>query len=692
MAAFPVAPRRTHLITQHGQTRTDDYFWMRYRDDPAVLEYLQAENDYLAESLQHTQPLQATLFAELKGRLKEDDESVPERRGDYFYYTRHVAGQQYPLYCRRGQAPGAPEELLLDQNALAEGRTFCRLGALRVSPDGQKLAYSLDLDGSEQCMVYLKDLATGALYPETIANTFGSVYSHDGLEWGNDNATLFYLTRDAALRPFQLYRHVLGTDTAKDVLLYEEADDTYYLFLHKSRSGAFLLIQSHATLTSEWRVLPADKPRSAPRLFQARRPGIEYDVEHHGQRFFIVTNEQAQNFKLMETPVDATGCEHWREVVPHRPDVLLEEVAAFAEHLVLFERRGGLKQVRLSAVDGMSAVRYVAFPEPVYGLTPTANPEADTHVVRFEYSSLMTPQSVIDYHMDTGVWELRKQTEIPSGHDPAAYVTERLHATAPDGTQVPISYVHRKGLALDGSAPCLLYGYGSYEISIDPGFSSLRLSLLDRGVVFAIAHVRGGGEMGRPWYDDGKLLRKQNTFTDFIAAAEHLVAAGYTSPERLAARGGSAGGLLMGAVANLRPDLFAAIVAEVPFVDCLTTILDESLPLTITEWEEWGNPVEDPEVYAYMKGYSPYDNVTPQAYPAVLATAGLNDPRVSYWEPAKWVQALRASTTSDRPVLLKTEMGAGHQGPSGRYDSWKDEAFVYAFLLDALGVSPRPTT
>ena len=684
MPPFPLAPKRPHAITQHDQTREDEYFWMRNRADPAVLEYLQAENDYLAERLQHTQPLQGQLFTELKGRIKEDDESAPERRGDHFYFKRHVAGQQYPLYCRRRNALEAPEELLLDQNALAAGRAFCRMGAFRVSPDQQKLAYSLDLDGTEQCMVFIKDLVTGALYPETIPNTSGNVYSQHGLEWGNDSATLFYVTLDAALRAYQLHRHALGADPAQDELVYHEADDTFSLYLSKSRSGAFISTLSHSTRTSEWRVLPADAPGGALRLFQARRPGVEYDIEHHTDRFFIVTNDQAQNFKLMETPVDATGREHWREVIPHRPDVLVVAALALANHLTLFERRGGLKQVRVSAADGVTDVRYVLFPEPVYTVSPTDNPEFNTDVVRFEYSSLVTPKSVIDFHLTTSEWRVRKQAEIPSGHDPAAYVMERRHAAAPDGTLVPLSVVYKKGLVKDGANPTVLYGYGSYGATVEPEFNANRFSLIDRGFVYALAHVRGGSEMGRAWYEGGRMLNKRNTFTDFIAAAEHLSAEGYTRKDKLAIYGVSAGGLLVGACLAMRPDLFQAVVIKVPFVDVVSTMSDPTIPLTTLEYDQWGNP-DDRQCFDYMLSYSPYDNLRPTAYPHMLITTGLNDPRVAYWEPAKFAARLRALKTDDNLLLLKTNMDAGHAGASGRYDYLKEVAEEYAFLIDRLG-------
>lgn len=684
MPAFPLAPQRPHTITQHGQTRVDEYYWLRYRDDPAVLAYLQAENDYLEESLQHTRPLQAQLFAEMKGRLKEDDESVPERRSDYLYYRRHVAGLQYPLFCRRQAAPDAPEEVLLDQNALADGRAFCRLAAFAVSPDQKKLAYSVDPDGSERCVVYIKDLLTGALWPETIAGTAGNVYALSGLEWANDSQTLFYVRQDAALRPYQLYRHALGTDPAQDVLLYHEADDAYYLHLYKSRSSAYLTLLSHSTLTSEWHILPADAPLGELRLFQARRPGIEYDLEHLGERFFIVTNEQALNFKLMETPVEATGCEHWREVVPHRPDVLILQAEAFANHLVLVEQRDGLKQIRLSAPDGVTGARYIGFPEPLYTLALAANPEFDTQVLRFEYSSLVTPKSVIDYHVATGAWQVRKQTEVPSGHDPAGYVMERLYATAPDGAQVPLSVVYKRGLQRDGRNPTVLYGYGAYGAMVEPEFNPNRFSLLDRGFVYAMAHVRGGAELGRAWYEAGRMFNKRNSFTDFIAAAEHLIAHGYTQPAKLGLYGVSAGGLLVGACLTLRPELFQAVVARVPFVDVINTMSDPTIPLTTLEYDQWGNP-DDRAFFEYMLSYSPYDNIRPTAYPHLLITTGLNDPRVAYWEPAKFAARLRARKTDDHLLLLKTNMDAGHAGASGRYDYLKEVAEEFAFLIDRLG-------
>ncbi|MGH9084918.1 MAG: S9 family peptidase, partial [Acidimicrobiales bacterium] len=583
-------------------------------------------------------------------------------------------------------APMPGEEVVLDMNVLAGKSDYFAMGAYDVAPGQDLVLYSTDHDGSERYTMRIRDLRTGTdladVLPET---TYGTAWAGDG--------TVFYVRPDAAMRPHQVWRHTVGTDPADDVLVYEDPDERFFVSVGLSLTEAWVHLTSSSKVTTEEHLVPAADPTAAPRCVHPREQDVEYDITHapspvDGDRFLVLTNaDGAVNFKLMTAPVDTPGRDHWREVVPHRPDVKLEGVTGFSGHVVRYERRDGVRRIIATGyADGVE--RELEMPEPVYDTSPATNAEFDTGALRFTYTSLVTPGSVFEEDLVTGQRTLLKQTEVLGGHDPAGYETGRLWATAPDGTAVPISYVHRSDVARDGSAPCLLYGYGSYEACIDPTFSTLRLSLLDRGFVFAIAHVRGGGELGRPWYDAGKRLSKRNTFTDFIACAEHLVAERFSSPDRLVARGASAGGLLMGAITNLRPDLFTAVVAEVPFVDCLTTILDETLPLTVTEWEEWGNPVEDPDVYAYMKGYSPYDNVRQQPYPRILATAGLNDPRVSYWEPAKWVQRLRERTTSDRPVYLKTEMGAGHQGPSGRYDAWKDEAFVFAFILDALGLVP----
>jgi len=692
----PSAPRRPHTISFHGDDRTDDWYWLRSddRSDPEVLAHIAAENTFVDEALAHTVPLQAELFAEMKARIKETDLSVPFRKDGRWFYSRTEEGQQYPILCRTDLEPpsglpdGAPvpgEEVLLDLNVLAGDSDYFALGAYDLAPSQDLLLYATDHDGSEQYTMRIRDLRTGTDLPDQIERT---TY---GTAWAGDD-TVFYVRPDDTMRPFQVWRHTVGTGPTDDVLVYEDADERFFVTVGLSLTEAWVHISASSKVTTEELLIPAADPTQEPRSVQPREQGVEYDVTHapspvDGDRFVVLTNaDGAVNFKLMTTPADQPGREHWTELVAHRPDVKLEGVSAFDGHLVRYERREGVRRiVVMPYVEGSE--HELAMPEDVYDTGPATNAEFHSRTLRFVYTSLVTPNTVFDEDLDTGERRLLKTAEVLGGHDPSAYETGRLWATAPDGTRVPISYVHRAGLAHDGSAPCLLYGYGSYEACMDPSFSTLRLCLLDRGFVFAIAHVRGGGEMGRPWYDEGKLLDKRNTFSDFIACAEHLVSKGLTSPARLVARGASAGGLLMGAITNERPDLFAAIVAEVPFVDALTTILDEGLPLTVTEWEEWGNPVADPQVYAYMKSYSPYDNVRAQAYPTILATAGLNDPRVSYWEPAKWVQALRLHSTSDNLTYLKTEMGAGHQGPSGRYDAWKDEAFVYAFMLDALGLT-----
>jgi oligopeptidase B len=684
MSNFPTAPKRPKEITQHGQTRVDNYFWMRYREDPEVEKYLHAENDYMEEVMQHTNPLQETLFQEMKGRIKEDDNSVPELRGGYYYYTRTQAGKQYPIYCRKKGSLDAPEQILLDQNALAEGKTFIRIGAFAVSPDGAKLAYSIDPDGSENCTLYIKNLMDDSHYPEQFPNTYGSVYDHTGVEWANDSQTLFYVTLDSAQRPYKLHRHTLGADPATDALLYTETDETYYFFLGKTRSDKFLVTQSHSTTTDEWRFLDADDPFGEWKLFSPRQTGVEYRVTHQSEWFFIATNDAARNFRLMKTPISATERANWQEVIAHRADTLVEEVEGFANYLVVLERRGGLKQIRVSDPATGSLLRYVDFPEAAYNFFVAKNPEHESSHFRITYSSLITPPSVVDIDLHSGVWDVKKCDEIPSGYDASQYVTERLYAPAPDGTLVPMSVVYKKGLERNGKNPTLLYGYGSYGASMDATFNANRLSLLDRGFVYAIGHIRGGSEMGRDWYEDGKMLNKRNTFTDFIACGEHLIAEGYTSKEKLAILGGSAGGLLVGACMALRPDLFGAVVCKVPFVDVISTMSDPTIPLTTLEYDQWGNP-ENKEYFDYMMSYSPYDNLRAAAYPHILITTGMNDPRVAYWEPAKFTAKLRELKTDENLVLLKTDFNAGHAGASGRYDFLKEVAFDYAFLIDRLG-------
>jgi oligopeptidase B len=683
MPAFPIPPKRPYTITQHGQTRVDDYYWMREREDPALIEYLKQENEYLETMMQHTRPLQEQLYQEMKARLQEDDISVPERRGEYYYYKREEAGKQYPIYCRKHGTLDAPEEIILDQNALAEGKAFCRIGALSISPDHKKLAYSIDPDGSEKCTVYIKDLDTGSLYPEQIHNTYGNVYFQRGVEWGNDSQTLFYIILDEASRPYKIYRHSLGSDPGADILLYHEADQNYFLWLFKTRSQAYITAWSHSTTTDEWKILPADHAEQEFSVFQVRRPGIEYRLEHSGGLFYILTNQEAQNFRLMTAPVHATSHENWQELIPHREEVLLVNVLAFEKYLVLLERKNALKQLLVYEIGTQDDPRYVPIPEPVYDLYPSNNPEFRTELLRFEYSSMITPESVVDYHMGTGEWELKKQDEIPSGHDPKEYVTERLYARAPDGKEVPLSIVYKKGLLKEGRNPTLLQGYGSYGFCLEPEFNPNRLSLIERGFVVAIAHIRGGSDLGRGWYENGRLLHKRNSFTDFIAAAEYLIESGYTSPDKLGIMGVSAGGLLIGACLTMRPDLFQAVVAKVPFVDVITTMSDPTIPLTTLEYSEWGNPECEAD-YRYMLSYSPYDNIRETSYPDLLVTTGLNDPRVAYWEPVKFTAKLRDMKRDKNLLLLRTNMDAGHAGASGRYDYLREIAFEYAFLLDRL--------
>lgn len=682
MLSYPTAPKRPFEITQHGYTRIDNYYWMRDRTDPEVMKYLHAENDYLEEIMGHTKLLQETLYTEMKRRIQETDVTVPEKRGQYLYYSRTEEGKQYPIYCRKLGSLESPEEILLDQNELAEGKSFCSIGALTVSPDGNKLAYSLDIEGREAYVIYIQDLISGTLYPEFMVNTYSSVYVHTGVEWANDSQTLYYLTMDEAERPCKLWRHKLGTDPSQDVLVLHDEEEAFFLFIHKSRDQKYIFTNHHATHATEMRFLSADEPEAELRILSPRKQGIEYFAAHHEGCFFIVTNDQAQNFKLVKVSVDTPEIEHWEEVIPHREDVLIDYVDTFKEYLILYERRSGLRQIRITPFAAMTNVRYIEFPEPAYSVEPETNPEFDTEILRFTYSSPITPPSVIDYHMDTGQWELIKQ-DIPDGYDKSQYVTERVHATAPDGKQIPMSIVYKKDLKKNGTNPTLLYGYGSYGSVIDADFNSNRLSLLDRGFVFAIGHIRGGSDLGRAWYESGKMLNKKNSFTDFIACAEHLIKEGFTSNKKLAILGGSAGGLLVSACLTMRPDLFQAVIDKVAFVDVVTTMSDPTIPLTSLEWDEWGNP-QVREHFEYMLSYSPYDNVRPTSYPHMLITTGLNDPRVAYWEPAKFAAKLREMKTDNNILLLHTNYQAGHAGASGRYDHLKEVAIDFAFLIDRL--------
>jgi len=674
----PVAEKHPQVLVVHGDERIDDYFWMRDSNDPNVIAYLEAENAYTDAMMQHTQGLQTTLYSEMLARIKETDLSVPYRKDDYYYYSRTEEGKDYPIYCRKKGSLDASEEILLDQNELAKGYDYFSLGTFQVSPNHQLLAYSVDASGAEKHTLFFLDLNTFELYPETLTETYYS------FAWGNDNRTVFYTKVDSTNRPFQLWRHTLGSSPEDDVLIYQEPDEAYFLSVGKTRSQAYILMSLGSKVTSEVHYLDAHNPTNSFQVIHPRQQGMEYSIEHHSDRFYIVTNDEAINFKLVKTPVAKPSKDNWQTVIPHREDVLLSSVSAFADYLVISERKGGLPMIRVQKTS-TGEEQDIRFPEPTYSISPGNNPEFNTTTLRFNYTSLITPFSVFDYDMETKQRELKKETEVLGGYDRTQYESEWIMATASDGTEIPLSIVYKKGLQKDGTNPLFLTAYGSYGVSYPASFSSTRLSLLNRGVIVAIAHIRGGGEMGRKWYEDGKFLHKKNTFTDFITCAEHLIAQKWTSSDRLAISGGSAGGLLMGAVINSRPELFKVVLAAVPFVDVVTTILDTSLPLSALEWEEWGNP-NDKTYYDYMKSYSPYDNVKPQDYPNILITAGLNDSRVKYWEPAKWTAKLRELKTDNNILLLKTNMGAGHGGASGRYESLKETAFEYAFVLDCLGL------
>jgi oligopeptidase B len=672
----PIAAKRPHELITHGDKRIDNYYWLRQQDAETIA-YLEAENKYTEGKMQHTAELQQTLYDEMLSRIKETDLSVPYRLKDYYYYSRTEEGKSYGIFCRKYRSLDAPEEILLDQNELAAGKEFFSLGVVSISPNQEILAYSTDTTGAEQYTLFFLELATRKLYSETIPHTYYS------FAWGNDNQTVFYTKVDDTNRPYQLWRHTLGSEAGDD-LIYQENDEAYYLGVGKTRSRDYILLELGSKITSEVHYLDANNPTGKFQLFQPRTTGIEYSIEHHSDRFYIVTNEEAINFKLMSAPVNSPEKANWKTLIPHREEVLLEGIDAFAEHLVIYERQNGLPTARIQTL-ATGEITQLTFPEPTYAFSGGNNPEFETSTFRYGYTSMITPSSVYDRDLITGETELKKETEVLGGYDRDLYASERLYATTADGTQVPISLVYKQGIKRDGSNPLWLTGYGSYGYAYPATFSSLRLSLLDRGFIFAIAHIRGGEEMGRMWYEDGKFLHKKNTFSDFIACAEYLIAEKWTSCDRLVISGGSAGGLLMGAVLNQRPDLFQVVVADVPFVDVLTTILDTSLPLTILEWEEWGNPNRQ-EYYDYIKSYSPYDNVTPQEYPALLITAGLNDSRVKYWEPAKWTAKLRELKTDNNLLLLKTNMSAGHGGASGRYESLKEIAFEYAFVLDRLNI------
>ncbi len=686
----PVAKKEPKDLTTHDHTRIDDYFWIRLSDEqknaenPApqtqeVLDYLNAENAYTKSVLKHTEELQEKLYEEIVGRIKKQDESVPYKSNGYWYYTRYEEGQEYTIYCRKKETMEAEEEIMLNANELAKGHDYFQLSGMSVSEDNTMLAYGVDTVSRRKYTVYFKNLETGETLETTIPNTTG------GCTWANDNKTVFYTKKDeATLRSDKIYKHKVGVDTAKDMLVYHEKDDTFYTGIYKTKSDKYLIIWVGSTLTNHYQILEADNPDGDFRDFHQREEDLEYSIAHFEDKFYVLTNLEAKNFQLMETPENATDKENWEEVIAHREDIFLEGIELFKNHLVIEERKNGLTELRIINQQSKEE-HYLDFGEAAYTAYTSTNPEFDSEVLRFGYTSMATPNSTYDYDMNSREKTLLKQQEVVGGYNPEDYVIERLYVTARDGAKVPMSMVYKKGLSKDGKAPLLLYGYGSYGSTIDPYFSSVRLSLLDRGFVFAIAHIRGGQTMGRQWYEDGKMFKKINTFNDFIDCGKYLVEEKYTNNGNMYAMGGSAGGLLVGAVINMEPDLFHGVVAAVPFVDVVSTMLDETIPLTTGEYDEWGNP-NNKDSYEYMLSYSPYDNVKNQAYPNMLITTGLHDSQVQYWEPAKWIAKLRDMKTDDNMLLMETNMEAGHGGASGRFKRYRETALEYAFLLNLAGV------
>lgn len=674
----PAAPQRPHVLEAHGDRRIDPYYWLRERQDPDVIAYLEAENAFTEASMAPLADLEETLYREIRGRVQETDCSAPTFYRGWWSYTRTMEGLDYEVHCRRRGSMEAPEEVILDGNELAKGHDYFGLGYVERSPDENLLAYAADFNGSELHQLRFRDLTTGRDLEDAIDGV------HYGAAWSADSQTFFYVRPDSAMRPYQVWRHRLGTRVEHDELVHQEDDERFELNVEPSKSEAYIFITSASQVTSECRFLRSDSPHTRPVLVEPRRAQIEYSLEHQEDRFLILTNDGATNFRLMATPVSDPGRASWTEIVPERPGVRLNYVDVHRTHAVLGQRSDGLARLEiLEAASG--ALHVVEQPDAAYTAFPGSSPDYQSRVMRFFYTSLTAPWSAVDYDMETRQRTVVKEQPVLGRYNRDDYVTERLWATSRDGVRVPIALVYRRD-SHPAPSPLLLHGYGAYEASNDPMFDPARLSLLDRGFVFAIAHVRGGGEMGREWYENGRLLHKENTFRDFIACAEHLVARGYTAKDRLSIRGRSAGGLLIGAVLNERPELFSCAVAQVPFVDALTTMLDDKLPLTVNEYDEWGDP-RQPEFYWCIKGYSPYDNVHGAAYPALLVTGGLNDPRVSYWEPAKWVAKLRTVNQGEKPVLLRTQMGAGHMGPSGRYESWREEAFVMSFVIAHSGAA-----
>lgn len=687
----PLAEKIPHELVSHGNSRVDNYYWMKLSDGQKnaeakdeqtqkVLSYLEAENEYLRERLKHTEAFQEKLYDEIVGRIKQSDESVPYKENGYWYYTRYEEGQEYPVYCRKKGSLDAGEEILLNVNDLAKGHDYYSVRGLSVSEDNNLLAYAVDTVSRRRYTIHIKDLRSGQTIDKPVPNTVGYVV------WANDNKNFFYVMKDPqTLRSYRIYRHKLNSDPAGDPLIYEETDETFSTGIDKTKSDKYLVVGSGSTLTNHYLILEADKPEGKFREFSPREKGIEYSIDHYNDKFYINTNFEAQNFRLMETPETKTARTNWKEKIPHRKDTLLTGIEIFKDYLVLTERANASTLMRI--IDQKTGKKhYLNFGEAAYTIFPSVNKDFDTPVLRYGYTSLATPGSTFDYNMSTRDKILLKQQEVVGGYNPDDYQTERLWATADDGTRVPMSLVYRKGIQKDGNNNTMLYAYGSYGSSTNPSFSSTRLSLLNRGFIFAIAHVRGGQEMGRQWYEDGKMFKKKNTFTDFIDCAEFLIEEGYTNPEKLFASGGSAGGLLMGAVVNMKPELFNGVIAAVPFVDVVTTMLDDDIPLTTGEFDEWGNP-DILESYMYMLEYSPYDQVKQQDYPNMLVTTGLHDSQVQYWEPAKWVAKLREMKTDDNTLLLRTNMETGHGGTTGRFKVYRETAQEYAFILDLAGIS-----
>jgi oligopeptidase B len=675
----PVAKIVPHELTAHGHTRIDNYYWLNERDNPEVMAYLEAENAYKDAVMAHTEDLQEKLYQEIVGRIKQTDMSVPYKDQGYYHYTRYEEGAEYPIYCRKKGSLDTEEEIVLNVNDMAKGHDYFSVAGYSTSSDNNLIAYGVDTVSRRLYTLYFMDLTTRQLFDEQIPNTSGRA------AWANDNKTVFYTLKDTTtLRPNKIMKHVLGTDPSEDPAIYEERDETFDIYAYKTKSKKYIMIASIQTLSSEYRFLDADNPDAELQIIQPREKDHEYSVDHYQDKFYIHTNWDAKNFRLMETPVDQTAKENWKEVIPHRDEVLLEGFELFKNYLVLSERKNGLTQIRVIKWADKSE-HYLDFGEEAYLAYISTNPDFDTDLLRYGYTSLTTPNSTYDYNMKTREKTLLKQEEVGGDFNPDNYMTERHYATARDGTKVPISLVYRKGLQKDGNNPLLLNGYGSYGSSSDPNFRSDRLSLLDRGFVYAIAHIRGGSEMGRAWYEDGKLFHKKNTFTDFIDCAEYLIEQKFTNPDKLFAIGGSAGGLLMGAVVNMRPDLWKGVIAAVPWVDVITTMLDPNIPLTTSEYDEWGDPRQK-DYYDYMLSYSPYDNVEAKDYPAMLVTTGFHDSQVQYFEPAKWVAKLRALKTDDNPLIFHINMEGGHGGVSGRFRRYRETALEYAFMLDLVGI------